>query len=242
MNISNFYHLPVKGDGACFFHSIAGINHLNEHLFKQNNRTITYKIEPGIWSSESMKLRKKCVQWLKNNLDYRIKGIGTTIRDEILEDVRTNNNITTKTIDGYFTYMSNIKGYAGQIEIYAISELLQKNVRTYISKDGKLSNVGLGYEIKPKDMMNDISLYHNLGDVGDFKGVHHFEILYPKKKATIVSKTEYMNTFKKRVKSLSKKVKKSTKKLSFQKRKRTQRGKTKRNLQKRNNTPRRKRK
>ena len=68
-----------------------------------------------------------------------------TIRDEILEDVRLNNKIKDKTVQGYLTYMKKKKAYAGQIEIYAISELLQKNIRTYISKGGKLSNVGLGY-------------------------------------------------------------------------------------------------
>ena len=232
MNFSNFYHLPVKGDGACFFNSIAGINHLNEHLFKLNNRNITYKIESGKWSNESMKLRKKCVQWLKDNLDYRIKGLGTIIRDEIMEDVGTNYNIKTKSLPGYFAYMSKKTGYAGQIEIYAIAELLQKNIRTYISKDGKYSNLGLGYEIKPKNTMDDIYLYHNLGDVGDYEGIHHFEIIYPKKKATIVSKTEYLNRIKKGVKSLSKKIKR-TKKLSLKKTKR----KVKRKQRKVNRTP-----
>ena len=52
-----------------------------------------------------------------------------------------------------------------------------------------MSNVGLGYEIK-KSKDDDIHLYHNLGTT-TAKGSHHFEILYPKSKATVVTKTEY---------------------------------------------------
>ena len=209
MKISNFYHIPVKGDGACFFHSICGINHLNEHLWPMlNSKPITYRIESNKWNTASLKLRRQCVKWLEDNLDYRIKGLGVTIRDEILQDVQTNNEIKDKTVQGYLTYMKKNNSYAGQIEIYAISELLNKNIRTYISKGDNLSNVGLGYEIKPKDSQFDIFLYHNLGDVGDNEGVHHFEILYPKKKAKIINKGEYMkkvNQSIKKTKSIRKK-------------------------------------
>ena len=208
MNFSNFYHIPVKGDGACFFHSISGINHLNENLWSLlNSKPITYRIESNKWNNASLKLRRQCVKWLENNLDYRIKGLGITIRDEILEDIQTNNDIKDKTVQGYLTYMKENGSYAGQIEIYAIAELLNKNIRTYISRDGNLSNVGLGYEIKPKDSQSDIFLYHNLGDVGNNEGVHHFEILYPKKKANIVSKNEYMKKIQKSI-TKTKRVKK----------------------------------
>ena len=215
MKYSDFYHIPVAGDGACFFNAIAGINHLNENLWGLKSKPITYKIESNQWSSKAMKLRKKCVSWLEKNLDYRIPGLGMTIRDEILEDVRLNDKIKDKTVQGYLTYMKKKKAYAGQIEIYAISELLQKNIRTYISNGGKLSNVGLGYELEKKNSMKDIFLYHNLGDIGSNNSGHHFEILYPKKKATIVSKSEYMKKVKKTI--LSKK-KKRTEKRSIKRR------------------------
>ena len=106
MNFSKFYHIPVSGDGACFFHSISGINHLNEHLWPMlNSKPITYKIESNKWKNASLKLRKQCVDWLENNLDYRIQGLGVTIRDEILEDVRNNDEIKDKTVKGYLSYM-----------------------------------------------------------------------------------------------------------------------------------------
>ena len=63
--------------------------------------------------------------------------------------------------------------------------------------------------------MKDIFLYHNLGDIGANNSGHHFEILYPKKKATIVSKSEYMKKVKKTI--LSKK-KKRTEKRSIKRR------------------------
>jgi len=131
--------------------------------------------------------------------------------------------------------MKKYKSYAGQIEIYAISELTKRNIRTFILKNGKLSNVGLGYEIAPKDEMNDIYLYHNLGVVGNAKGFHHFEILFPKKKVTIVSKNSYDKKVSK-VKSLSKK--KHSKKLSSKKKKtlRIKQSQIKKNIRKKRKT------
>jgi hypothetical protein len=213
MKYSDFYHLPVKPDGACFFNAISGIFHLESKMKKVKGKTITYKIDSKLWDKESMKLRQRCVKWLQNNLDYVVKDIGTNIEAEILYDLPENNSITDKTLKGYFNYMKKLKGYAGQIEIYAISEIFQRNIRTFINKNGTLSNVGLGYEIVPKNIMNDIYIYHNLGDVGNVKGIHHFEILFPKKKAIIVSKSIYMKHNSKSVKSISKK-KKTTKNLS----------------------------
>ena len=212
MKYTDFYHIHVAGDGACFFHSISGINHLNENLWPVlNSKPLTYKIKSSQWDVQSFKLRKQCVEWLGKNLDYRIKGLGMTIRDEILEDVRNNDEIKDKSVQGYLSYMKKRKSYAGQIEIYAIAELLNKNIRTYISKDGSLSNVGLGYELKPKDVQFDIFLYHNLGDIGNNEGGHHFEILYPRKKAKIVSKAEYMKGVKKELSKRKERKKRSIK-------------------------------
>ena len=230
MNISDFYHLPVGPDGACFFNALSGIFHLESKMKKRKNEMITYKIEPSIWKNKSYKLRKKCVNWLKNNLNYHVKDIGTSISQEIEYDLPENDNINDKTVNGYLKYMDKYKSYAGQIEIYAISELTGRNIRTFILKNGKLSNVGLGYETKPKNIMNDIYLYHNLGDVGNNPGIHHFEILFPKNKAIIVSKNIYDKKINK-VKSLSKK--KHSKKLSSKKRKTQKRKTQKRKTQKR---------
>lgn len=245
MKYSDFYHLPVKPDGACFFNAISGIFHLESKMKKVKGKTITYKIDSKLWEKESMKLRQRCVKWLQNNLDYVVKDIGTNIEAEILYDLPENDSITVKTLKGYFDYMKTLKGYAGQIEIYAISEIFQRNIRTFIDKNGRLSNVGLGYEIVPKDIMNDIYIYHNLGDVGNAKGFHHFEILFPKKKAIIVSKSIYMKHNSKSVKYISKKkktTKKLTKKLSLRKTKSKRKSKRNNRRMIRNVTPIRKKK
>ena len=109
-----------------------------------------------------MKIRRKAVKWLKDNLNYVIKGTGLTIRMEIEdaiqvepEDAKRQNNrkIRYKTIDEYLKFMSKNSSYAGQIEIYAVSEILKRNMRVFTSKNRRnhherLNNMGLGYELK----------------------------------------------------------------------------------------------
>ena len=74
MKYSDFKHMSVPGDGSCFFHSVAQILLLEDLEFTDTQRARLAK-----------SLRKECVDWLENNLDYRIKGIGLTIEDEINE-------------------------------------------------------------------------------------------------------------------------------------------------------------
>ena len=124
--------------------------------------------------------------------------------------------------------MSRYDSYAGQIEIYAISNLLNKNIRVYIHNKGKFSNVGLGYELKNKDIKDDIFLYHNLGKTKS-KGSHHFEPLYPKnmmkvkRRKTTTKKSTTKTTTKKRT------IKKRTTKRTTKKRTTTKRN-TKRTI------------
>lgn len=172
--------MSVAGDGACFFHSIAAILKLEGDPIPKNQ---TFKVTEKLRNKLAIELRKKCVKWLRNNLDYRIKGLERTIAQEIESEIDNgalDNKITT--VNKYLTYMSRYDAYAGQIEIYAISNILNRNIRVYIHNKGKFSNVGLGYEVKNKDIMDDIFLYHNLGKT-KARGLHHFEPLYPKTKA-----------------------------------------------------------
>ena len=167
MKYEDFIHMSVAGDGSCFFHSLSQI------LILEGN--------PLPRTTLSNKLRKQCVDWLEDNLEYRIKGIGLTIKDEIEEEIRTNDKL--KSVDDYLTYMRKKTSYAGQIEIYAIANLFNRNIRVYIRNKGKFSNVGLGYQINHKtDLMKDIFIYHNMGTTLS-PGLHHFEPLYPKVKA-----------------------------------------------------------
>ena len=43
--------------------------------------------------------------------------------------------------------MSQSGEYGGQIEITALSNLLKKNIKTFIDKDGKYNEIGLGYKL-----------------------------------------------------------------------------------------------
>jgi hypothetical protein len=167
MKYEDFIHMSVAGDGSCFFHSLSQILILEGNSLPR--------------TTLSNKLRKQCVDWLEANLEYRIKGIGLTIKDEIEEEIRTNDKL--KSVDDYLTYMRKKTSYAGQIEIYAMANLYNRNIRVYIRNKGKFSNVGLGYQINHKtDLMKDIFIYHNMGTTLS-PGLHHFEPLYPKVKA-----------------------------------------------------------
>jgi hypothetical protein len=198
MNFGTFHKIPVPGDGACFFHSLTTIMDIEKNPTEEN---LKYLMKNNISDidEKSMKLRRSCINWLKKN--YKTYTINTNglhlegeIEEEISQELRSadNNDRDPKysTINEYFKYMMDETTYAGQIEIYAMAEILKRNIRVYIHNKGKLSNVGLGYELNPK-LKNDIYIYHNLGKTKS-EGSHHFESLIPKdiiqKSANIVSK------------------------------------------------------
>jgi len=199
MKLKDFYHLSVPGDGDCFFHSIASVLHFEKNPVlkhtKDPKKVKNIKFNLG---KESKAIRRSVVDWLKNNLDYVVKGIGLTIRMEIEEVVQNEKNRVEgkdidpnyTTIDEYINFMNKGGTYAGQIEIYAICELLQRNLRVFTSKNAndhneRLKNIGLGYELKDLSYSTlpsskDIYLYHNFGK-GVSDGKHHFEPLIPRK-------------------------------------------------------------
>lgn len=210
MKLKDFYHLSVPGDGGCFFHSIASILYYEKNPTKLKNPRFTLE-------KESMKIRRKAVKWLKDNLNYVIKGTGLTIRMEIEDAIQVepedakrqdNRKIRYKTIDEYLKFMSKNSSYAGQIEIYAVSEILKRNMRVFTSKNRRnphelLNNMGLGYELKNLSYSTlpsskDIYLYHNFGKGGS-KGSHHFEPLIPKKKIGLIVSKKTKRVEKRRV-------------------------------------------
>ena len=198
MKYNDFIHIGVAGDGACFFHSIAAILLKDGDPIEINGKLIAEKNRGKLATI----LRAECIKWLRANLDYKIKGIERTIAQEIQSEIDSGElDKKVKNVGKYLTYMSRYDSYAGQIEIYGMSNLLNRNIRVYIHNKGKFSNVGLGYEVKNKDIMDDIFLYHNLGKTKS-KGSHHFDSLYPKVK----DKNNKKN------KSQSKSTRKSTRK------------------------------
>ena len=182
MNKGNFTKVNVAGDGACYFHAVTGYLELDKNAKKlKDDKKYTY-----FKKGNASQLRKKVVAWLRKNLNFRLPN-GLTIRDDIEEDITRRPDLNS--INDYLDHMSGEKAYAGQIEITATANILNRTIRTFIHKGNKLSNVGLGYEIT-KSKKGDIYLYHNLG-VTKAKGLHHFEILYPKSKGLVITKTDY---------------------------------------------------
>jgi hypothetical protein len=178
--MSKFKKVNVAGDGACYFHAVVGFLDM-ERLVKDKK---TY-YKKGL-DKEASDLRKKVVTWLRNNLTFQYEN-GLTIQDDIEDEIRNNPKIHS--VNDYLQDMSRPSAYAGQIEITATSNILKRNIRVFVKKQGKYSNVGLGYEINQlKD--KDITLFHNMG-TSKGSGKHHFEILFPTSKAKVVTKSNY---------------------------------------------------
>ena len=216
--MSKFTKVNVAGDGACYFHAVTGFLEM-EKLVK--DKKTYYK---GEYDTKAKALRKRVVNWLRNNLNFQYEN-GLTIKDDIEDEIR--NNPDFNSIQDYLDHMSKNSSYAGQIEITATANILKRSIRVYIMKNGTYSNVGLGYEIG-KSTSKDIYLFHNLKP-GKTKG-NHFEILFPKSKGEVVPKSQYTKSKKtkskktKSKKTKSKKTKhKSVKRKEPKKNKRTNR-------------------
>ena len=195
--MSRFTKVNVAGDGACYFHAVTGFLEM-EKLVK--DKKTYYK---GEYDTKAKALRKRVVNWLRNNLNFQYDN-GLTIKDDIEDEIRNNSKLNS--IPDYLQHMSKNSSYAGQIEITATANLLKRSIRVYIMKNGAYSNVGLGYEIG-KSTSKDISLFHNLKP-GKSKG-NHFEILFPKSKGEVVRKSQY-NKVSNSKKTKSKKTKRKT--------------------------------
>ena len=206
--MSKYTKVDVAGDGACYFHAVTGFLEM-EKLVK--DKKTYYK---GEYDTKAKALRKRVVNWLRNNLNFQYDN-GLTIKDDIEDEIRNNSKLNS--IPDYLQHMTKNSSYAGQIEITATANILKRSIRVYIMKNGTYSNVGLGYEIG-KSTSKDISLFHNLKP-GKSKG-NHFEILFPKSKGEVVRKSQYTKS----KKTKSKKTKrKSVKRKEPKKNKRTNR-------------------
>ena len=190
----DYYHVKVPGDGDCFFHSIVGSLHLDKQRKKIADKYYTYKLEDigyKEWAKRSLNLRKTCVQWMRKNLDTIAKGGAEDIQTAIQDAI--DDNDTYKDIPEYLKKMIKSGEYAGQPEIYALSEILQRNIITYVhsgKSNYKTYGGGLSCIYNRSNMEDTIYLYHNVKKTNN-PGLHHFEILYPKSKARIIKKDVY---------------------------------------------------
>ena len=136
MDKSDYKHISIRGDGNCLFNSISKFLELDKYLDND-----IHVIKPN-------QLRKLTVQWIRKNLSYRTPS-GLTITDDINEYIQNDRNMNS--INDYLEYMNMNKSFAGQIELYAISNLLNRSIRTYIEKGGNYNNIGLGLQVKKKE-------------------------------------------------------------------------------------------
>lgn len=203
MDKKHVKHLSVPGDGNCLFNAIVNALHIDKIKKKYKNKFYSYPLPKDEFYKKSMNLRRRTVKWLQNNLDFKVGDIGRTIRQEINEDLEWTNS--QDDIESYLKRMRQSGEYAGQIEITALSNILKKNIKTYIDKDGIYSPIGLGYKLNDNEKDN-ILIYHNLKKSIN-SACHHFETLFLKSKAEIISKQRFDNLFKK-----TRKVKKQTSK------------------------------
>ena len=191
---SEYYHLSVPADGHCFFHAVSGIQHLYNNIKELRNKPYTYRLRDkgnATWLRESKKLRINIVQWMKDNLDKVVEGSGESIKTAI-QDAIEDNSDQYSSIDEYLQKMKKSQ-YGGQPEIYAVSEILDRNIITYVAGGkGTYKTYGGGLSVirDENDMKHTIRLYHNVKKVDD-KGGHHFEILFPRNVSNIVPKEIY---------------------------------------------------
>ena len=78
------------------------------------------------------------MNWLRNNTNFKYPN-GLTIKDDIEDELQNNPNLHS--ISDYLQYMSKESSYAGQIEITATANLLNRSIRVYILKNGQYNNV-----------------------------------------------------------------------------------------------------
>ena len=185
-------HLSVPGDGNCLFNSIVNSLHIQKVKKKYNNKYYSYPLPKDEFYKKAMNLRKRTIRWLRNNLDFLVGTTGRTIAQEINEDLDWSDS--QDDVNGYLERMNQSGEYGGQIEMTALSNLLKKNIKTYIDKGGLYSPIGLGYKINDKEKDN-ILIYHNFKK-SKSNTLHHFETLILKENTEVISKQRYDNLFK----------------------------------------------
>ena len=207
--IADFYHIKVSGDGNCLFHSFSGNLHLLHKMKNHNQQSYTTHKGNKLDIHKASTIRTKLATWMKNNLDFQVQGSQETIRTAI-QDAVNDNPKKYKTITTYLKKMKTSGQYGGQPEIYAFSHLYKMNVITYIKDNQTYKSYGGALScIRDTNKENTIYLFHNVKQASSSSG-HHFEILFPRNKATIIPLKEY-NSIDKQSKSPTKKTKSKTK-------------------------------
>ena len=187
LNKKDISIIKVDGDGNCLFKCIVQQLHINKNIRHLVNNFYSFKMSrSNLLDDESDKLRQLTVNWLENNLDH-ILPTGLTIKDDIKDIISEYEDINS--VDEYLLEMRDLR-YAGQLEIYALSNILKKNINVFTNSNNDFYSIGMG-NIYNKLNKDNIYLYHNLMDLCD-EISHHYNLIYLKEKSMIISKKKYI--------------------------------------------------
>jgi len=234
----DYQYISVPGNGACLFNSVAQYVHLDDSIIPNDEgEKYTYKLSNKDLKSKASQLRKDCVDWLEENMDFEIPIIKRTIREEIEDNESSSDSddsdsdsdddkspkkkkSSSQTIKQYLNNMRKVGSYGGQNEIIALSHVLKRNIGVYKSNGNGYIDAILGFNLDNKLHNSDIYLYHNVNEAEwENIGLHHYDLLYPINRALIKDKSEYdklKNKSKQPIKKISK-SKSSSKSKSIQK-------------------------
>ena len=179
--------IKVIGDCNCLFNCIVQHLHLDKHIRYYIDDNYTYKLNQSKeYEKISEDLRQSVVDWLEKNLDY-ILPTGLTIKDDILDALNYDEHLST--IQDYLLDMRGYK-HAGQIEMFALSNILKKNISVLTEIDGEYYSLGMG-NIYNKLSKDNIYLYHNMLEQAD-ENEYHYNLIYLNENSKIIPKKKYL--------------------------------------------------
>ena len=179
--------IKVLGDSNCLFNCIIQYVHLNKNIINFIDNNYTYKLNPcKQYETLSEELRQTVIDWLENNLDFLLPT-GLTIKDDILDAIQYDEHLSS--IQDYFIDMRGYK-FAGQIEIYALSNIIKKNIIVLTEVDDEYYSLGMG-NIYDSNSDDNIYLYHNMLEQVN-ENEYHYNLIYLNNKSKIITKKRYL--------------------------------------------------
>ena len=179
--------IKVLGDSNCLFNCIIQYVHLNKNIISFIDNNYTYKLNPcKQYEKLSEELRQTVVDWLESNLDFLLPT-GLTIKDDILDAIQYDEHLSS--IQDYFIDMRGYK-FAGQIEIYALSNIIKKNIIVLTEVEGEYYSLGMG-NIYDNNSDDNIYLYHNMLEQVN-ENEYHYNLIYLNNKSKIITKKRYL--------------------------------------------------
>jgi len=179
--------IKVLGDSNCLFNCIVQQLHLDRNIKYYVDNNYTYKLNQSKeYEKLSEDLRQSVVDWLDNNLDFLLPT-GLTIKEDILDSINYDENLSN-----IRDYLLDMRGYkfAGQIEIYALSNMLKKNISVLTEIDDTYYSLGMG-NIYNGLSGDNIYLYHNMLEQED-ENEYHYNLLYLNNNSKIITKKKYL--------------------------------------------------